>query len=237
MILGQMPQVRLIAQRLYGGLAGDHCLEDLVSIGTLGLIAAVDNYQESRCVKLKTYAEHKIRGAILDSLRSSDWVSRGCRTRAKEMKGAVRSLEQRLQRNPTLEEVAADRSLSIDQCHARLAEAHTLQLMRLDAPAGGAGNETLGSLIPDDAAKLPSAALERSERERWLRDAIDAMPDMDRTVMVLSYFEELTGGEVAAMIGIDIAQVTRLKWHSILRLRVRMGKQLHTGARRRHRRD
>jgi RNA polymerase sigma factor for flagellar operon FliA len=135
MILEQMPQVRLIALRFHCRLAEKVYLEDLVSSGTLGLIAAIDNFRESRGVKLRTYSEHKIRGAILDSLRGLDWVSRGGRRRAKEMEAAVRNLEQRLQHNPTTEEVATVRALSIDEYHALMAEAHAHQMESLDAPA------------------------------------------------------------------------------------------------------
>jgi RNA polymerase sigma factor for flagellar operon FliA len=231
-ILEQMPQVRLIARQFHSRLAGHVCFEDLVSSGTLGLIAAIDNFRESCGVKLRTYSDRRIRGAILDSLRGLDWVSRGGRRRAKEMAVAVRSLEQRHQRTPTAEEVAAEKSLSIDEYHARTAEAHAFRLESLDAPAGRSGNRTLGSLIPDETGNLSLAALERSECQRSLRDAIDAMPEIDRDVMVLSYYEGLTRREVAAMMGIDVSQVTRLKWLSILRLRVKMGKQLRCRAER-----
>jgi len=225
-ILEQMPQVCLIARQFHRRLAGNVCLEDLVSSGTLGLIEAIDNFRESCGVKLRTYSDRRIRGAILDGLRGLDWVSRGRRRRAKEMATAVCSLEQRQQRTPTAEEVAAEMSLSIDEYHARTAEADAFQLESLDAPAGRNGNRTLGSLIPDETGNLSSTALERLEREHSLRDAIDAMPEIDRNVMVLSYYEGLTRREVAATMAIDVSQVTRSKWLSILRLRVKMGKQL-----------
>jgi RNA polymerase sigma factor for flagellar operon FliA len=232
MILEQMPQVWLIARRFHCRLAGNVYLEDLVSCGTLGLIAAIDNFRESRGVKLRTYSEHKIRGAILDSLRGLDWASREGRRRAKEMQAAVRNLEQRLQRNPTAEEVATARALSIDEYHALMAETHAHQMESLDAPARSNRNRTVGSLIPDETGNMSSAALESSECKRVLRDAIDAMPEIDRTVMVLSYYEGLTRREVAAMMGIEASQVTKLKWNSILRLRDKMGKQLRCRARR-----
>jgi RNA polymerase sigma factor for flagellar operon FliA len=159
--------------------------ENLVSSGTLGLFAAIGNLRESCRVKLRTYSKHRIRGAILDSLRGLDWFSRGGRRRAKEMAAAVHRLEQRLLRNPTMEEVAAETSLSINEYRPRMAEAHALMLESLDTPAGRNGNRMQGSLIPDETGNLFSVALERSECQRSLRDAIDAMPEIDRTVMVL----------------------------------------------------
>jgi RNA polymerase sigma factor for flagellar operon FliA len=142
------------------------------------------------------------------------------------MQAAVHRLEQRLLRNPTVEEVAAETSLSVDEYRARMAEAHVLQMQSLDAPAPRNGNRTLGSSIPDETGNLSSTALEGSGCQRSLRDAIDAMPKIDRNAMVLSYYEGLTRREVAATMAIDVPQATRLKCLSILRSRVKMRKQL-----------
>jgi RNA polymerase sigma factor for flagellar operon FliA len=229
LILEQMRQVHLIAGRFHRKIAGTVSLDDLVSTGTLGLIAAVDNFHESFGVKLCTYAEHKIRGAILDSLRSSDWVSRGRRQKAKEMDAAIQDLEQRLHRSPTVEEVAADRSMSIDEYHAHTSDSHALKLLSLEAPASNRRGLTLGALIPD-VENLPSAILERSERKCLLKRAVDAMPNINRTVLNLSYSNELTRREVAAAMGIDVSRVTRLKEDSMQRLRKQFGEQYRSHA-------
>lgn len=232
MILEHLPQVRLIARQFHTKVAGYVSLEDLVSTGTLGLIAAIDNFRVSQGVKLKTYSEHRIRGAILDSLRSFDLSSRVTRRRARRIENTVRCLEQRLLRRPTAEEVAAENALSIEQYHAHMAETRSLRWESLETRTGS--NQTLGSSLPDQRWDPAPAAIERAERERWLRSAVDAMPELNRTVLVLSYFEELTRREVAARMGIDASQVTRLKWHSIVHLRARMGNQLRSRARRPH---
>jgi RNA polymerase sigma factor for flagellar operon FliA len=230
LILEHMRQVHLIAGRFHRKIAGTVSLDDLVSAGTLGLIAAIDNFHESFGVKLCTYAEHKIRGAILDSLRSSDWASRGRRQKAKEMDAAVQNLELRLHRSPTVEEVAADRSMSIDEYHAHTSDSHALKLLSLEAPASNRRGLTLGALIPDDVENLPSAILERSERKCLLKRAVDAMPNINRTVLNLSYSNELTRREVAAAMGIDVSRVTRLKEDSMQRLRKQFGEQYRSHA-------
>src|SRR3984893_17542640 len=115
--LEHLPQVRLIARRIQERLPESISLDDLVSTGVLGLISAIDNFDPSQNVKLKTYAEYKIRGAILDSLRGLDWAPRQKRRKSKQIEAAVTAAEQRLQRSPTEEETAAQLGISIEEYH------------------------------------------------------------------------------------------------------------------------
>src|ERR1700750_2633502 len=115
LILEHMPQVRLIARRIQERLPENISLEDLVSTGVIGLIAAIDNFDPTHNVKLKTYAEYKIRGAILDSLRGLDWAPRQKRKKAKQIEGAIAAAEQRLQRAPIEEEIAEQLHLTVDE--------------------------------------------------------------------------------------------------------------------------
>src|SRR5215467_9249850 len=117
LILEHLPQVRLSARRIQERLPENICLEDLISTGVLGLISAIDNFDPEHGVKLKTYAEYKIRGAILDSLRGLDWAPRQRRRQAKQIEAAVAAAEQRLQRCPTEEDVAEQLQISIDEYH------------------------------------------------------------------------------------------------------------------------
>ena len=222
LILEQLPQVHLIARRLHERLPENVCLDDLVSAGILGLIAAIDNFQESYGVKLNTYSEYKIRGAILDSLRGLDWASRHRRKKVKDIEACISSLEQRLQRAPTQEEVAAEMGLTLAQYQDRLADVHGIKLDSLEAAVGVHGDQTLLSLIPDPSDNLPSDVLERSELERVLRDAIEAMPKTERTILALYYDEELTLREIAEVMNMHISRVAEMKSHSILRLRAHM---------------
>src|ERR1700740_3595306 len=113
-ILEHLPQVRLIARRIHDRLPETVSLDDLVSTGVVGLISAIDNFDPRHNVKLKTYAEYKIRGAILDSLRGLDWAPRQKRRKAKQIEAAVASAEQRLHRSPTEDEIAAELDIAID---------------------------------------------------------------------------------------------------------------------------
>src|SRR5205814_5863373 len=122
LILEHLPQVRLIARRIQERLPESVRLDDLVSTGVIGLIAAIDNFDPTQNVKLKTYAEYKIRGAILDSLRGLDWAPRQKRKKAKQIEAAISTAEQRLHRTPTEDEVAGELSLTLDEYHEWLVE-------------------------------------------------------------------------------------------------------------------
>ena len=137
LILEHLPQVRLIARRIHDRLPDSVSLEDLISTGIVGLISAIDRFDVSHNVKLKTYAEYKIRGAILDSLRGLDWAPRQQRKRSKQIESAIQSLEQKLHRSPTEEEIAAHLDLSMAEYHEWLVDVRGVNLGRLES----AGNE------------------------------------------------------------------------------------------------
>ena len=228
LILDQLPQVHLIARRIHQNLPESVCLDDLVSTGVVGLISAVDNFEEGQGVKLQTYAEYKIRGAILDSLRGLDWASRYRRKKAKDIESAVTSAEKRLERPAAEEDVAAELGLSLDDYHARLVEIQGLNLESLEVTVGQSGNQTLLSILPDTPDGLPSTILERAELERLLADSIAALPENERTVLALYYHEELTLCEIGTIMGWCTSRVAQLKTHSILRLRAQMKRQWPT---------
>src|SRR6266849_6334587 len=122
LILDHLPQVRLIARRIHDRLPESVSLDDLVSTGIVGLISAIDHFDSSHNVKLKTYAEYKIRGAILDNLRGLDWAPRQQRRRSKQIEAAISAAEQRLKRSPSEEEIARELGLSLEDYHEWLVE-------------------------------------------------------------------------------------------------------------------
>src|ERR1051326_2981109 len=132
LILEHLPQVRLIARRIQERLPDNISLEDLVSTGVIGLISAIDNFDPSHNVKLKTYAEYKIRGAILDSLRGLDWAPRQKRRKAKQIEAAIASVEQKLHRMPTEEEIAEQLKVSIEEYHGWLVDIRGVNLGSLE---------------------------------------------------------------------------------------------------------
>ncbi len=224
LILEHLPQVRLIARRILERLPENVALEDLISAGVLGLISAIDHFDPSHGVKLKTYAEYKIRGAILDSLRDLDWAPRQKRRRAKQIEAAITAAEQLHQRSPTEEEIAAKLGISIDEYHEWLVETRGLNVASLESVPGTHGKHLL-RYIADDDQNLPSMALERAELERILAKAMDGIPEIERTVLSLYYREELTLREISTVIGLHESRVSQLKSQAILRLRARLAER------------
>jgi RNA polymerase sigma factor FliA len=227
LILEHMPQVNLIARRIHETLPGNVCLDDLVSSGVVGLIMAIDNYDPSQAVKLKTYAEYKIRGAILDSLRGMDWASRHRRKKYKEIEAAITSAEKKLHRPPTEEEIAAELNMTLDEYRARLVEVQGLTLGSLEMTIGPDNGQDLLSIIPS-GDELPSATVERAELERLISKAVDQLSEPEKLILALYYQEELTLREIGEIVNLRVSRVSELKTTSILRLRAYVSEQWPT---------
>jgi RNA polymerase sigma factor for flagellar operon FliA len=224
LILEHLPQVRLIARRIQERLPENICIEDLISTGVIGLISAIDNFDPAHKVKLKTYAEYKIRGAILDSLRGLDWAPRQKRRKSKQIEAAIAVLEQHLHRAPTEEEIAAQLDLSLAEYHEWLVEIRGLNIASLEYSGNDQGKDLL-QYLPDKQEDLPSTLLERSELERLLAEGIDKIPEIERTVLSLYYNEELTLREIAQIVKLHESRISQLKSQAILRLRSQLAVQ------------
>jgi RNA polymerase sigma factor for flagellar operon FliA len=219
LILEHLPQVRLIARRIHERLPASVSLDDLISTGILGLISAIDNFDRSLNVKLKTYAEYKIRGAILDSLRGLDWAPRQRRRRSKQIESAIDTLERRLQRTPAEEEIAAELKVGVEEYRTWLLEMRGMTMGSLEyAPPDQAGRDVL-SFVAASEESWPSRIVERSELERLIAGKISKMPYVERTVLGLYYQEELTLREIAQMMDLHESRISQLKTQAILRLR------------------
>lgn len=219
LILEHLPQVRLIARRIHERLPESVNLEDLVSTGILGLISAIDRFDPGQKVKLKTYAEYKIRGAILDSLRGLDWAPRQQRRRSKLIEMAVANLEQHLHRAPTEDEIAGELGLSLEEYHEWLVEIRGLNVGSLEHAPGEEEGRDLLKFISDKQDDWPSHLLERAELKRILAQAISRMPYIERTVLGLYYQQELTLREISRVVKLHESRVSQLKTQAIVRLR------------------
>lgn len=228
LILEHLPQVRLIARRIHERLPESVSLEDLVSTGIVGLISAIDRFDPSQNVKLKTYAEYKIRGAILDSLRGLDWAPRQQRRRSKQIETAIGALEQRLHREPTEEEIAAELGVDLEEYHEWLVEVRGLNLGSLEYHAPEEEGRDLLRFVADKEDDWPSKSLERAELKKLLATAISRMPYIERTVLGLYYQEELTLREIAQVVNLHESRVSQLKTQAILRLRTFLRKKWPT---------
>ncbi len=197
-------------------------MEDLINTGVLGLIDAIDKFVTERGVKFKTYAEFRIRGAMLDYLRRQDWAPRSMRRKEKELSTVFRRLEQKLKRQATHEEAAAEMGVPMEEFNSLLYKARGLSLLSLNRPRSDDGDEEvkeLGDYIPDEPENSPYELLKKQEVRDVIALQIDGLPEKERMVVSLYYFNELTMKEVGHILGVTESRVSQLHSSAILRLR------------------
>jgi len=218
LIMEHLPQVNWIASRIHEKLPPNIQLDDLISAGVVGLLAAIDNFDPSKNASLKTYAEYKIRGAILDSIRGLDGVPAHKRKRVKQMKDAIKNAEQKLARNPTEEEIAAELGISVAEYQQWTVELRGVSIGSLEVVEGGE-EVSLLKFIADDDEDSPARILERAELERVIADGISKMPENERTVLSLYYKEGLNLREIAEVMDLHLTRISQLRVQGVLRLR------------------
>ena len=219
LVLQHLPQVRLIAKRIHNRLPDYVSLDDLISTGVIGLLAAIDNFDPSLNVQLNTYAEHKIRGAILEGLRETDWAPREVRRKSKLIEAAIHRAKQRAGREATEEEIAADLGIAPPEYQKWLTEVRSVELERLESAGSSESGRQLLDFVAGGEESSPSHIVERSELERILALAIDRIPKIERTVLHLYYYEELNLREISEVVGLHLSRIAQLRTQAILRLR------------------
>ncbi len=218
-----LPQVRYIARRIHDRLPAQVSLEDLIHAGVLGLIDAVDRFDPSKNVQLKSYATFRIRGAIVDSLRAMDWGSRNLRRQARRIEQAHLDLKARLGRTPSEIELAAELGMSLGDFQHLLGDLRGLHLGSLQAEAAGSdGGEDLGATAADDSKEDPFTMTLRSEMQALVAEALDDLEPKERQVVALYYLEELTMKEVGAVLGVGESRVSQIHSAALIRLRARL---------------
>lgn len=222
LLLEHLPQVQYIARRIHDRLPPQVLLEDLVHAGILGLMDAVRKYDPGKNVQLKHYAEFRIRGAILDSLRQVDWSPRALRRQARRMEQAISDCKARLGRDPSEPEIAAELNISLENLQQLLGDLRGLDIGSLQSEA----NESSGQEVAQPRAvgeeNDPYQQALRSEMNGLLERAIGELPDRERQVLALYHYEELTMKEVGAVLKIGESRVSQIHTAALLRLRVRM---------------
>ena len=218
-----LPFIRYSARRLSWRLPPGLSEDDLVSSGVVGLLDALQRFREGT-VKLKTYAEHRIRGAMLDELRAADVLPRNVRDRVNAMKSAHGRLEHALGRLPDEEEVAAALGVTLDEYHKTLRESGAALHLRFEdfgARGGEDGRDCLLENLPDAGGKDPLALLEGSNLRDLLSRVIQEIPEKERLVLTLYYWEELTMKEIGKVLGLTEGRVSQLHGQALLRCKSR----------------
>ncbi len=224
LILHYAPVVKFVAGRVGAGLPSSVDPADLVSYGIFGLIDAIDKFQLDRAVKFETYAAPRIRGAILDELRSIDWVPRSLRAKARTIERAESDLEGRLGRTPTDDELAEASGMTADQLNDALTQVSSAMIMALDDVLIGAGRDEpvrLSDTIASTDAG-PGHDLEKHETKRLLNEAILTLPERHRLVLGLYYVEGLTLAEIGRVLGVTESRVCQIHTRAVIQLRGRL---------------
>ena len=225
LILTYAPLVKYVAGRLGSGLPAHVDEGDLVSYGLLGLIGAIERYDPAREIKFETYAMARIKGQIIDELRSMDWVPRSVRARARNIERAIGELEARLGRAPNDEEIAKKLGITEEELEESLSEIARSSIAALDelwtvSGSGGGGDAVaLIDTIEDESASDPQGTLSVTEQKEAVADAIARLPEREKLVITLYYYEELTLREIGEVLGVTESRVSQLHTKAILRLK------------------
>ena len=226
LILTYAPLVKFVAGRLGSGLPAHVEENDLVSYGLLGLIGAIERYDPDRDVKFETYAIARIKGSIIDELRAMDWVPRSVRARARDIERAIAKLEARLHRAPTDEEISKELDLTEDELNESLTDISRSSIAALDElwtiSSTGGDQVALIDTIEDTAGPDPQGALAQTELRDALGDAIARLPEREKIVITLYYYEELTLREIGEVLGVTESRVSQLHTKAVLRLKARL---------------
>ncbi len=227
LILEHLPQIKYIAQRISTKLPAHVELNDLVSAGVLGLLDAIEKFDPTRGVKFKTYAELRIKGAILDSLRSLDWAPRSLRKKSKDLEKIYKDLEQRLGRPATDKEVCDEMDITLEEFYELIDQIKGLTLgsfQELTSQEDDRNSEPLVKYVPDAPQMDPFFMFHKTEVHNILGGAIDALPKKERLVVSLYYYDELTMKEIGKVLGVNESRVSQLHTKAMLRLRTKLRK-------------
>ncbi|HWF55418.1 MAG TPA: RNA polymerase sigma factor WhiG [Solirubrobacteraceae bacterium] len=230
LVVAYSPLVKYVAGRMGSGLPAHVEEADLISYGLGGLISAIERFDLSREIKFETYAITRIRGSIIDELRTLDWVPRSVRARAREIERANMKLEARLQRAPTDEEMSRELEMTIPEFQEALLQISNSTIVALDelwSVADSTGDSvSLLDTIPDHGAPDPQALVDQSELRDRIADAIAALPEREKLVVALYYYENLTLREIGEVLGVTESRVSQLHTKAVLRLRSKLATEL-----------
>ena len=219
------PMIKYVANRIAMRLPPHIEVDDLISVGVLGLMDAISKYDSTRGAKFKTYAEFRVRGAILDELRSLDWVPRSIRQKASQVDKVVQELQAKLSRSPEDEEVAKEMGLSLDQFHDTLNETKSMPVFSLEDLGLAKDSGEQQSLLDCLAGKAdadPQTQIRLVELKEIIAKAIDGLPEKERLMVSLYYYEELTMKEIGAVLEITESRVSQIHSKAVYRLRTKL---------------
>jgi RNA polymerase sigma factor FliA len=226
LVVAYSPLVKYVAGRMSSGLPAHVEEADLISYGLIGLINAIERFDLEREIKFETYAITRIKGAIIDELRALDWVPRSVRARAREIEKVHAKLERRLHRTPSDDEMAVELGVSAAEFQESLVKISNSTVVALDelwSVSDASGDQiSLLDTLQDPDAPDPQQVLDASELKERLADAIAALPEREKLVIALYYYENLTLREIGEVLGVTESRVSQLHTKAVLRLKSRL---------------
>ena len=225
-VLEHTPLIRYIVNRIAVRLPSHIDLDDLHNTGVIGLMDAIEKYDPEKNCKFKTYAEFRIKGAILDQLRSLDWVPRSVRQKSRKLERAYGEVEQRLGRAASEDEVADSLGLQLDKFHQLINQVRGISLVNLEEIRGGGQdgdrNGSYADIVEDPTSENPFASFKLTETKTVIADTIAVLPEKERLVISLYYYEDLNMKEIGNILGITESRVCQIHTKSVLRLRSKL---------------
>lgn len=225
LILHYSPLVKYVAGRVGVGLPPNVEQADLVSYGIFGLIDAIEKFDLTRVIKFETYAISRVRGAIIDELRAIDWIPRSVRYKAREVERAYATLEARLRRTPSETEISQEMGITLEDLHGIFGQVSFVNVLALDEllNSGERGDKlSLIDTLEDTRAEDPGQVLEAEEMKHLLAGAINNLPEREKIVVTLYYYEGLTLAEIGQVLGVTESRICQMHTKAVIQLRARM---------------
>lgn len=224
LIMSHLPLVKYLVGRISAKLPPHLDQQDLLSVAVVGLITAAERFDPSRGIQFKTFAEKRIMGSIMDELRAQDWLPRTLREKYKRLEQEFALLEQKLGRNPSSEEVAQAMGMDLEKYFQLIEEVHSLSFMSLDDFQEDDDGGTFGFLnfLSDNGTENPQNQMMAKQLLRSLGEAIESLPEKERIVITLYYYEELNLKEIGEVLGLTESRISQLHSQAVIRLKVKM---------------
>ncbi|QZY56776.1 FliA/WhiG family RNA polymerase sigma factor [Crassaminicella profunda] len=223
LIVKYIDLVKIIAGRLYANYRNNAEFEDLVSYGIFGLLDAIDKFDLSKNVKFETYAYIRIRGAIIDQLRTLDWIPRSVRQKYKKIEDAYKAIENKLGRSARDQEVATELNVSVAELNSMLGEVHSFSVISLEEKISNNANFTI---MDEDISSEPQQSLEQEEVKKILLESLNELAEREKKIIELYYYSELTYKEISAILGVSESRISQLHTKAIMKLRGKLAKIL-----------
>jgi RNA polymerase sigma factor FliA len=223
-IVEYAPLVKFIAQKIASRLPANIELDDLISCGVIGLMDAISKFDPNRDNKFKTYAEFRIRGAILDELRSQDWVPRSVREKSKQLEKAYAKLEREFGRPATDDEMCEELQCSVEEFHELLNKSKSVSLLNIDDSAtfNKGDKKLMMGLLEHRRSSNPYAAVNYKKAQSIIKDGIKSLPEKQRLVLSLYYFEDLNLKEIGQVLDVTESRVSQLHTQAIMKLKAKL---------------